>query len=107
IEQWPAYSRLPASSWNYGLKLKPNSPAQSFEVVKGNWPKSNYPFTPESVPIKLIATGKQIPTWQLDENGLCGALPESPVVTSKPEEKIFLIPMGATRLRISVFPVVK
>jgi len=106
IEKWPAYSILPASPWNYGLKLKPNSPAQSFEVVKGNWPKSNYPFTPESVPIKLIATGKQIPTWQLDENGLCGALPESPVVTSKPEEKIFLIPMGATRLRISVFPVV-
>ena len=78
-----------------------------FEVVKGDWPKNNYPFTPESVPIKLVATGKQIPAWQLDENGLCGALPESPVVTAKPEEKISLIPMGATRLRISVFPVVE
>ncbi len=107
IEQWPAYSILPASPWNYGLKLKTNNPAQSFEVVKGDWPKSNYPFTPESVPIKLVATGKQIPAWQLDENGLCGALPESPVATSKPEEKISLIPMGATRLRISVFPVVE
>src|SRR5699024_5219757 len=30
IEQWPAYSILPASPWNYGLKLKTNNPAQSF-----------------------------------------------------------------------------
>ncbi len=107
IDAWPAYSILPASPWNYGLVLNNNDPVESFKVIERSWPESNYPFTPATVPIKLVATGKQIPSWQLDKNGLCGALPQSPVETKQPEDTIALIPMGATRLRISVFPTVK
>lgn len=106
-QEWPAYSIMPKTPWNYGLLLDKSNPATSFEVVKKGWPKDNYPFTPQSVPIKIVAHGKQIPSWKLDEHKLCGPLPQSPVATDKAKESITLIPMGAARLRVSSFPVVE
>lgn len=55
----------------------------------------------------IKAKGKLIPEWTLDKYGLCGLLPESPVAVHTKEETIELIPVGAARLRISAFPVVK
>ena len=65
------------------------------------------PFTPGSVPLEMVVNARKIPDWTIDEHGLCGVLPESPVAVQTPEEKVTLIPMGATRLRISAFPVVE
>ncbi len=104
---WPAYTIEPGSPWNFGLLLDSNSIAKLFKVVKKGWPDDNYPFTPEAVPIQLVTQGKQISSWQLDEHGLAGAVPQSPLIVQQPAEPITLIPMGATRLRISVFPVVQ
>jgi hypothetical protein len=104
---WPAYEIYPASMWNYGL-LKSDKPVEEqFKIIKTQWPQDNYPFTPGSTPIKLIAAGKVIPQWTLDKYGLCGTLPQSPVAVSTETEEIELIPMGAARLRISALPVVK
>lgn len=103
--QWPSYEIYPVTPWNYGLVLG-EEPDQSFQVKKLSWPADNYPFTPGSVPIELTATGRQIPGWTLDQYELCGLLPDSPAASEQPEEAISLIPMGATRLRISAFPVV-
>ena len=64
------------------------------------------PFTLDGVPIELVASGKMIPQWQLDDVGLVGLLQPSPVKTDTPREQITLVPMGAARLRISAFPVV-
>jgi len=46
-----------------------------------------------------------LPQWKIDEHGLVGALPESPVGTSEPVVDLTLVPMGGARLRISAFPV--
>ena len=70
-------------------------------------PKNYIPFTQNDVPITLNAKGKIIPEWIIDKNGLCDILPVSPVSVSTKEQNIELIPMGAARLRISAFPVVK
>ncbi|WP_315816218.1 hypothetical protein [Paraflavitalea speifideaquila] len=78
-----------------------------FTVVKKEWPKDNNPFTLTSAPIVLKAKGKQIPSWTIDQYGLCGLLPQSPVNTTEPVTAITLVPMGAARLRISAFPVVR
>jgi hypothetical protein len=43
----------------------------------------------------------------LDKYGLCDVLPQSPVHVSTAEQQVELIPMGAARLRITSFPVVK
>jgi hypothetical protein len=55
----------------------------------------------------IKAKGKLIPEWTIDKYGLCGELPQSPVQVHTEEQPIELIPMGAARLRISAFPVVK
>ncbi|MCT4646844.1 MAG: glycoside hydrolase family 127 protein [Carboxylicivirga sp.] len=105
--KWPSWEISPLSAWNYGLIYDANNLANSFEVVKGEWPGNNFPFTPEAAPIKLKAKGKRIPEWQIDEHKLCGEIMDSPVASSEKTEDIELIPMGAARLRISAFPVVK
>jgi len=104
--KWPSFEIYPTTPWNYGLVLDAKDPAKSFTVKKLAWPTNDFPFTPESCPIQLVATGKQIPGWTLDENGLCAVLPASPVTAAGAPEKISLIPMGAARLRIAAFPVV-
>jgi hypothetical protein len=103
--KWPTFEIYPASEWNFGLTLAKANPAESFTVEKRPWPKDNDPFTNQSAPIELKAKGKAIPGWQLDQYGLCGLLPQSPVKTDQPETSLTLVPMGGARLRISAFPV--
>ncbi|MEO8414258.1 MAG: beta-L-arabinofuranosidase domain-containing protein [Ginsengibacter sp.] len=104
--KWPAYNIYPASMWNYGLALNNEPASDQFEIIKRPWPESNFPFTQEDVPILLKTKGKLIPSWTLDQYGLCEVLPQSPVSVTTKEKTIELIPMGAARLRISAFPVV-
>ena len=99
--KWPSFTIKPTTSWNFGL-LKD----QEFKVVRKDWPKNNYPFEVNAAPIMIQARGRQIDEWKLDEHGLCGILPQSPVPTKHPVVNLELIPMGAARLRISAFPTV-
>ena len=105
--KWPAYDIYPLSMWNYGLLINSKPLAQQFEVVKKEWPASNFPFTLNDVPVLIKAKGKMIPQWTIDKYGLCDTLPQSPVNVNTKETEITLIPMGAARLRISAFPVVE
>jgi DUF1680 family protein len=107
IKKWPSFEIHPTTAWNYGLVLSEKSLEEQFEVVKKAWPKNNFPFTVNSVPIMIKAKAKKIDGWKIDEHGLCGELPESPVVSKNKVEEVELIPMGAAKLRISAFPVVK
>jgi hypothetical protein len=104
---WPSFEIQPGSAWNYGLAGDLTMPEKLFKVIKKPWPSDDYPFTISSVPIEIKAKGKKIPGWTMDQYGLCAELPVSPVTTQEPEEEITLVPMGAARLRISAFPVVK
>lgn len=105
--QWPSFEIQPGSAWNYGLSGDLSDLNKIFKVVRKTWPADNYPFTIASVPIEIKAKGRKIPGWTMDQYGLCAELPLSPVATQEPEEAITLVPMGAARLRISAFPVVK
>ncbi|MDQ2864329.1 MAG: glycoside hydrolase family 127 protein [Bacteroidota bacterium] len=104
--KWPAYNIYPASMWNYGLDLDGKPLADQFEIIKRPWPADDFPFTQKDVPILIKAKGKIIPEWTIDQYGLCGLLPQSPVAVHTKEQTIEMIPMGAARLRISAFPVV-
>lgn len=107
-KKWPSYEIYPGSDWNFGLLLEKNgNTSASFEIIKKDWPKDNNPWTIDAAPIVLKANGKKINSWVIDQYGLCGILPQSPVVTEEPNTTLSLVPMGAARLRISAFPVVK
>ena len=105
-QKWPFTELYPSTPWNYGLVLDDAHPEKSFTVKKLTWPKDDYPFTPESVPIQIAVKAKQIPEWTLDQYGLCAVLQPSPARSEQPVENVTLIPMGAARLRISAFPTI-
>ena len=105
-DNWPTYEIYPGSAWNYGLILNDDL-NESFEVVEREWPKDNFPFTNESSPIYIKARAKRIESWKIGDTRLVGELMDSPVESNEKEEIIELVPMGASRLRISSFPVIK
>ncbi len=104
--QWPTTEIYPASPWNYALCTDAGF-LNDIEVIKKPWPVDNFPFAQNSVPLEFKAKGVKIPSWTIDEFGLCGVLPNSKAERAKEVEEITLIPMGAARLRISAFPQAK
>jgi len=104
---WPSFEIYPTTPWNFGLVLDKAKPELSFTVEHKPWPKDNYPFTLNASPLMIKAKGKIISDWVIDKYGLCGLLPQNPVVTKEPVQEIELLPMGVCRLRISAFPVVE
>jgi hypothetical protein len=100
-EKWPTWTVSPTTPWNYGLL-----PQAKITVKDRPWPKDDQPFTPESAPIELVTSGRKVDGWKEDYLGTVGLLQASPAKTSEPVKKLTLIPMGAARLRISVFPTV-
>ncbi|SEW07180.1 DUF1680 family protein [Chitinophaga sp. YR573] len=105
--KWPSFEIKPGSDWNYGLLIDEKNPTTSFEVVKKEWPVNDDPFTNTTAPIMIKARGKKITSWGIDQYGLAGILPQSPVKTTEPATELTLVPMGGARLRISSFPVVE
>ncbi len=100
--KWPSYEIHPTTPWNYGLLLD-----RGFELKRRPWPKSNFPFTLGENPLSIVAHARRLPEWTLDQYGLCGTLMQSPVSSTEPNETVELVPMGAARLRISAFPVIR
>ncbi len=104
--QWPSYEIHPTTAWNYGLVLDGKNPAAAFKVTRHSWPKSDFPFTLDDVPIRMTASARKIPEWTLDRYNLCAPLQSSPALSKEPVEAVELVPMGAARLRIAAFPTV-
>lgn len=100
-DQWPAYEILPTSDWNFGL-----SPNPDFRVKVSKLKAGVQPFSLENVPVSITAKGRQIPEWNTDIYGLVSPLQQSPALTTSKEMSLTLVPMGAARLRITVFPTV-
>ncbi len=96
-EKWPAFEIRPQSPWNYAI-----DPASIRLAVAKK--ATGQPWSLEEVPVSLKAKARRIPEWKLDTFGLVSPLQQSPALTKEPLEDITLVPMGAARLRISVFP---
>ena len=89
----------PQGKWNYGLDLGDCN----VKVTDGS--VGAVPFSSSQPPISLLANGRLVPAWTLQENS-AGQLPISPVESTSKLEQLTLIPYGAAKLRITAFPVV-
>lgn len=101
--KWPTTEIYPDSPWNYALVLEKGDALKNFKIVRREWPKDNFPFSLDNVPLEFEAEGRKVPSWTIDRFGLCGVLPTA-CAPRGAKEKITLVPMGAARLRISAFP---
>jgi hypothetical protein len=100
---WPEWEVFPESPWNYGLVL---DPAKSFSVERKSGPVPPQPFTPDTAPVHLKARARKIANWQTDRLNMVDKLQPSPVKSDEPVEEVRLIPMGAARLRLAMFPTI-
>jgi len=92
----PDWEVYPASPWNYGL-----TPGQVFNVEERPVPRQ--PFSPEGAPVLLKAKGRRLPGWML-VNDSAAPPPRALEPSRYPEEELTLIPYGAAKLRVTVFP---
>lgn len=98
---WDAFELYPKSPWNVGLPPNPSIQVKSRQLKAGV-----QPWTLENVPVTLETIGRIIPEWTTDMYGLVAPLQQSPAYSTQPPRKIELVPMGAARLRTTVFPTV-
>jgi hypothetical protein len=94
---WEIY---PTTPWNYGLLAEPGS-GTGLKVDERSIAET--PFSATSPAVSIHVTGRKVPEWQLEE-GSAGTLPQSPVISAEPDEALTLVPYGAARLRVTVFP---
>jgi hypothetical protein len=101
-DAWPTNEVFADSPWNYGLLLDPNNPSAT--VTRKPGPLAANPFTRDGAPVSLSVTGRKIPNWQADAEGIVRTLQQSPARSTQPNESLTLLPMGAQRVRITTFP---
>ena len=94
---------LPVSAWNYALIIDKDNPAASIQIVENAMPEN--PYIQGTTPIKLLVSGRKLPSWGYSFNGRIATDPPfSPVETSEPVEQLTLVPYGSNTLRATCFP---
>lgn len=97
----------PTTPWNYGLMDIADERLDEYYTFEKKKEITGFPWNTEAVPVFITTTAKRIPSWLL-YNEMAGPIPYSITygLEAAKEEAIILIPYGATRLRISQFPVI-
>jgi len=98
--KWPTTEIYPKTPWNYALcTSEPIVLAETRPIEPGV-----NPFRWDKSPLVFNAKGRLVPSWKIDQYGLCAPLPYEDEPLAPTVSNIRLIPMGAARLRISAFP---
>ncbi|MGA7524810.1 MAG: beta-L-arabinofuranosidase domain-containing protein [Acidobacteriaceae bacterium] len=95
---------FPTHDWNYALAVDPAHPETDLAVTET--PVGSVPFSAQGSGVRIAARGRQVTSWVADD-GAANPLPESPVASECPEERLTLLPYAAAKLRITAFPVLK
>jgi hypothetical protein len=88
---------FPTTQWNYALAIdQENVVAQESRVGAS-------PFSLKDTPVKLQVNARKLTDWR-SLDGVAEVVPQSPVRSDEPDEKIMLVPYAAAKLRITAFP---
>jgi DUF1680 family protein len=91
----------PASPWNYGLLLDPESPEQGLEFEEQA--VGEMPFSPAGAGMRARVRGRRLPHWEL-RHGWADEVPVRPQISEEPLQDLTLIPYGCTNIRVTEFP---
>jgi uncharacterized protein len=94
---------FPSSQWNYALAV--DEQAIGTVAVK-EAAVGKAPFTLKNAPITLEMEAGKVPAWRAVD-GVADPVPQSPVSSGEPKERIMLVPYAAAKLRITAFPELK
>ena len=94
---------FPSSQWNYALAVNEDTIK---ELSVGERPVGASPFALKGSPVTLQVGARKVPSWRAVD-GVADPVPQSPVTSDQPDEKISLVPYGAAKLRITAFPQLK
>lgn len=95
---------FPRTAWNFALELDPSDPAESIEVVEQE--VGQVPFSREHAAVQIHVKARKLDEW-VAEDGAANPLPQGPVKSELPVERITLIPYAAAKLRITAFPILR
>jgi len=94
---------FPSSQWNYALAIDESSIASA--ATKES-PLGKRPFARQDTAVSLELQARKLSTWRAMD-GVADPVPQSPVSSDEPPERITLIPYAAAKLRVTSFPVLK
>jgi hypothetical protein len=111
IRGFHALDVLPRGEWRYGIGAALAAAPAGIRVIEGEMPDN--PFLPGSVPVRLEAPLRPLPSWLPDWEANAPhqrsplELPQAAILAQPgPPERKDLIPFGATHLRLTTLPVV-
>jgi len=91
----------PASAWNYGLVLDPESPETGVTFEERQI--GDHPFSPEGAGMQARVSGRKLPDWKL-RHGWADEVGSGAYSSNEPLEEVALIPYGCTNIRVTEFP---
>ena len=115
-EEFPTWIANPISDWNYGAMVDPAKAAKQVEVKheppSQDLSTSSWPWS--IAPVELTIPARKLTGWDFETNlkppqqKFTPRLPNTDKLqASGPVERIKLVPFGATKLRMSIFPKLK
>lgn len=94
---------FPTTQWNYALAVNGGAAAG---ISVDEPPIGGTPFSLDGAPVRLQVPARKLPAWRA-EDGVAALVPQSPVSSDEPEERLTLVPYAAAKLRITAFPTLK
>ncbi len=115
--EFPQLELTPKSPWNYALDVDPEKAAEEVQVVRGKM--TDTPWSDVGpAPVELKVPARRVEGWKPITESIKGrvelkprqaltpSLPDPATMILGPKEAITLVPLGATCLRMTVFPLV-